>query len=83
VDHVDVDQQQHTYEELREVVVDTLVGEEQVDYQPTQWAQLERLEGQARSLRAGTRGAHSHACSRISRLYVFMSGQRGAFSAMR
>jgi hypothetical protein len=31
-------------------------GEEQVDYQPTQWAQLERLEGQARSLRAGTRG---------------------------
>ena len=30
-------------------------------------AQLGQLEGQARSLRAGTPGAHSHACSRISR----------------
>lgn len=33
-------QQQHTYEELREVVVDLLVGQEQVDVPLTQWTGL-------------------------------------------
>jgi hypothetical protein len=46
-------EQQHGYEELREVVVDILIGQEQVDYPPTQWAHLIDSAAKVMALRAG------------------------------
>jgi hypothetical protein len=48
-------QQQHGCEELREVVVDILIGREQVDYQPTQWTHL--IDGVAKVM--ARRAAHN------------------------
>ena len=50
-------QQQHGYEELREVVVDILIGQEQVDYPPTQWGTL--TTGVAKVM--ARRGGHNQA----------------------
>jgi hypothetical protein len=59
-------QQQHGYEELREVVVDILIGQEQVDSQPTTWTHL--IDGVAKVMarRAGHhQGADAYRHARL------------------
>lgn len=62
-------QTQHTYEELREVVIDLLLGREKADYEPNQWAHV--TDGVAKILALRKGAAREAEEYRRARLHPF------------